>query len=105
MPPPHLPAPEPRVSFLEQELAGFPVWIHLVAAVATCGIYLFFLPVVILIDAAEKSAGWVVGRALEMALRVLSVPARILYRVLLLLSQRMREAHRRRTGSPGATDV
>jgi hypothetical protein len=101
MRPPHLRTPEPETSFLEQELAGFPVWIHLVAVVATCGIYLLFLPVVVLIDAIEKSVDWAFGRTMEVALRALSVPARILYRLLLLLSQRMREAHRHGNASRG----
>jgi hypothetical protein len=105
MHPPHLHAPEPEPSFLEQDLAGFPVWVHLVAVVATCGIYLLFLPFVILVHVIEKSVDWAFGRAMEMALRVLSVPARILYRLLLLLSQRMREAHRRRSVAPEATEV
>ena len=103
-PPPHPPAPQPEVPFLERELAGFPIWVHLVAVVATCGIYLLFLPLVILVDAIENAVGWAAGRALGMALRLLSGPARILYRLLLLLSHRVREAHRRRT-SPGATEV
>ena len=100
MQPPHPRAPQPEASFLERELAGFPVWVHLVAVVATCGIYLLFLPLVILVDAIENAVGWAAGRAIGLALRALSGPARILYQLLLRFSHRVREAHVRRGAAP-----
>jgi hypothetical protein len=100
MQPPQPSAPEPEPSFLGKELAGFPVWVHLVAVIVTAGIYLLFLPLVILVDAIERSVDWAFGRVFEMALRLLSTPARILYRLLLALSQRVRDEHRRRSAPP-----
>jgi hypothetical protein len=101
------PAPEPTPSFLTRNLAGFPIWVHLVTVVITGGLYLLVLPFLFAIEAYERVADWAVSAAFRLAVRVLSVPARILYRLLLALSQRVREEHRRRaapSGRPGGLD-
>ena len=102
MHPPRFQAPESKPSFLEQDLVGFPVWVHLVTVVATGGLYLLVLPFLIIIEAYNRAAGWAIGTAIQLAMRVLSGPARILYRLLLAASQRVREKNRRRVASSGA---
>ncbi|MEU4215989.1 hypothetical protein [Actinoplanes sp. NPDC026623] len=93
------PASEPEPSFLSRDLAGFPIWVHLVTIVITGGLYLLVLPFLFAIEAYERVAGWAVGTAFTLTVRVLRVPARILYRLLLAVSQRVREEHRHRTAA------
>ncbi|GID95044.1 hypothetical protein ACFQFC_13960 [Amorphoplanes digitatis] len=93
---PHLPrAPQP--SFLQQEIGGVPIWVHLLAGFATCGIYLVFLPFALVHSAIERRIDRAVDRVVEpvldrvvkVALAIVAVPARLVYRLGRLIYNRI----------------
>jgi hypothetical protein len=97
---PHRPH-EPQ-SFLLYEIAGLAVWVHLVAVVATFGLYLLFLPLLLLFwgigtlweQTVGRAIDSVMNRVLDMALKIVALPAIGVY----LAGQ---WAYRRYQGRPG----
>jgi hypothetical protein len=82
---PHPPArPEPEPHFLEQDLAGWPIWAHLLLGVGTLGLYFLIMPFVVLYDAAQKAFAKVVGGLVMLVAgalyHLLRRPVRALYR-------------------------
>ncbi|GIE30487.1 hypothetical protein Ait01nite_035320 [Actinoplanes italicus] len=84
--PPPPPQP-PQRSFFEQEIGGVPLYVHLMAVLVSCGVYLVILPFVLLFDAIQKRidravdrvVGSVVDRILKAALVVVAIPAYLVY--------------------------
>jgi hypothetical protein len=84
--PPHQPPPSER-SFFEKEIGGVPVYVHIIAVFATCGIYLVILPFVLAIDATQTRVNRavdrvvdpIVDRILKAALIVVAIPAYLVY--------------------------
>jgi hypothetical protein len=74
--------PEPH--FLDRDLAGWPIWAHLLLGVATLGLYFLVLPFVVLHDAAQKAFAKVVAGVVMLVVgalyHLLGRPARALYR-------------------------
>ncbi|MET8150965.1 hypothetical protein ACIBSW_33805 [Actinoplanes sp. NPDC049668] len=93
---PHPPrAPQP--SFLEQEIGGVPIWGHLIAGFATCGIYFVFLPFALVHLAIERRIDRAVDRVVDplmdrvvkVALAIVTVPAYLVYRLGRLIYNRI----------------
>jgi hypothetical protein len=80
--PPVPPKPEPH--FLEQDLAGMPIWGHLLLGACTLGLYFFILPFIVLFDAAQRAFAKVVAATVMLVVStlyyLLRVPTRALYR-------------------------
>ncbi|BEL02626.1 hypothetical protein Q0Z83_008170 [Actinoplanes sichuanensis] len=76
--------PEPEPHFLEKDLAGWPIWAHLLLGIATLGLYFLILPFVVLFDAAQKAFAKVVAGAVALVagalFLILKKPAQALYR-------------------------
>jgi hypothetical protein len=82
-PPPPVP-PQPEPHFLERDLAGMPIWGHLMLGVLTLGLYFLILPFIVLFDAAKRAfaavIAWAIMVAVATAYHLLKAPARALYR-------------------------
>ncbi|MFC4068348.1 hypothetical protein [Actinoplanes subglobosus] len=95
-------APEP--SFLEREIAGVPLYVHLIAVFATCGVYLILLPFVLVFGAIDKGVSRAVDRvvdplldkALKAALVVVTIPAVLVY----MAGEWLYKRYKRRAGKP-----
>ncbi|MEV6302693.1 hypothetical protein AB0M02_24995 [Actinoplanes sp. NPDC051861] len=92
---PYPPQP-PEPSFFEQEIAGIPVYVHLIAVVVTGGLYLVFMPFVLLFswigDQTDRAVSRVVDplldRVLKAALVILAVPAYLVFQLVKLIYRR-----------------
>jgi hypothetical protein len=81
------PPGKPATSFLEREIGGVPLFIHVIAVFATCGVYLVLLPFVLLFSAIENRVSRAVDRVvdpvldrmLKAALVVVAVPAYLVF--------------------------
>jgi hypothetical protein len=97
------PSPPPQPSFFEREIAGVPIYVHLMCVLVSCGVYLVFLPFVLLIDgvqtrtsrAVDRVVDSILDRILKAALTVLAVPAYLIYEL-------GRWVYRRWFAKPGA---
>ncbi|MFI5491318.1 hypothetical protein [Actinoplanes sp. NPDC051859] len=91
------PPPPPEPHFLERELAGKPIWVHVLWTAGTLGLYLLVLPFLVLRHAFYKAVGNMLGWAIAAAGAVLYYtlrrPARFLYeQTCRLLGHRVRVA-------------
>ncbi|WP_433790098.1 hypothetical protein [Actinoplanes sp. CA-252034] len=83
------PPREPEPSFFEQEIAGVPLYVHLIAVALTCGIYLVFLPFVLLFSAigdridraVDRVVDPILKKLLDVALAIVVVPAYLVFRL------------------------
>ncbi|GIE74718.1 hypothetical protein Aph02nite_06680 [Actinoplanes philippinensis] len=100
---------EPEPSFLEQEIAGVPLYVHLIAGAVTCGLYLVLLPFVLLFSAIEDRISRAVDRVvdpilkklLDVALAVVAVPAYLVFRLGKWIYRRYTGRRSAETGPPG----
>ena len=73
----------------EQDLAGMPIWGHLLLGACTLGLYFLILPFIVLYDAAKRAFEKVVETAIMLVAKalyyLLRAPARALYRHTLRL--------------------
>ncbi|MEU4160555.1 hypothetical protein [Actinoplanes sp. NPDC026670] len=83
---PHQPH-QPEPSFLEREIAGVPLYVHLIAVAVTCGLYAVFLPFVMLFSwigdridrAVDRMVNPILDKLLNVALAIVAVPAYLVF--------------------------
>ncbi|MFI5497004.1 hypothetical protein [Actinoplanes sp. NPDC051859] len=76
--------PKPQPHFLEQDLAGMPIWGHLLLGVGTVGLWFLILPFYLLYVAVQAAFAQVVAAAIllpaKAVVRLLRGPVRALLR-------------------------